>query len=145
VIKKMRILSERKNRTPYTLFRGLVASVGAGLGVLFFIMTRGSAAALTAGETGLRTTATNAGLNTATSIPQYVGSIISAILGIIGVVFLILIVYGGMQWMLAQGEEKKVGDARGLIFHAIIGLILVFSAYAISNFVVGALISQAIK
>jgi hypothetical protein len=102
-------------------------------------------AAITSGKTGLIETARTAGLNTAASVPKYVGGIISAILAIIGVIFLILIVYGGMLWMLAEGDETKVGKARGFIFHSIIGLILVFSAYAITNFVVNILITQAIQ
>ena len=114
--------------------------------VLFssFIGTSVSAA-ITSIDTGLINTAKRAGLNDTATVPQYVGGIISAILGVIGVIFRILIVYGGMLWMLAEGDETKVGKARGFIFHAIVGLIIVFSAYAITNFVVGTLITQSIQ
>lgn len=109
----------------------------------FFLCSKVSA--LDSSQTGLSQTAQRATLNVTKTVPQYVGGIISAILGIIGVVFLILIVYAGILWMLAEGDETKVGKARGLIFHAIIGLILVFSAYAITRFVVDILITQSIK
>ena len=104
------------------------------------------AQALTSAETGLVNTASNAGLRTSDfSVQQFVGTVINAALGIIGVVFLILIIYGGLMWMLSEGDETKIGKARGLIFHSIIGLILVLSAYAITNFVVGTLITQTIQ
>lgn len=104
------------------------------------------AAAINSSQTGLIETATNAGLNTANvSVPTFVGTVINIILSIIGVVFLILIVYGGVQWMLAQGEESKIGKARGLILHSIIGLMIILAAYAISSFVVNTLISQTLQ
>ncbi|MEK7123168.1 MAG: hypothetical protein AAB855_04935, partial [Patescibacteria group bacterium] len=71
--------------------------------------------------------------------------VINAALGIIGVVFLVLIVYGGLMWMLSEGDETKVGKARGLIFHSIIGLIIVLGAYAITNFVVTSLIQKTVQ
>lgn len=104
------------------------------------------AAVLTPAGTGLPETAANAGYQTrGTSVPQFVGVVVNAALGIIGVVFLVLIVYGGMLWMLSEGDETKVGSARGLIFHSIIGLILVLSAYAITSFVVGSLIKNTLN
>lgn len=104
------------------------------------------AVVLTPADTGLPETAANAGYRTTgTSVPQFVGVIINAALGIIGVIFLVLIVYGGMLWMLSEGDETKVGNARGLIFHSIIGLILVLSAYAITSFVVGSLIKGTLN
>ncbi len=113
--------------------------------ILAFTFLASQASALTSAGTGLEATARQATLKVGQTVPQYVGAIISAILGIIGVIFLILIVYGGIQWMLAEGDENKVGKARGFIFHAIIGLILVFSAYAITNFVVNILTTQSIQ
>lgn len=114
--------------------------------VLFSFLAQKVSAVITSGGTGLIDTANQAGLKTTTiDVPQYVGGIISAILGVIGVIFLVLIVYGGLLWMLAEGDETKVGKARGFIFHSIIGLILVFSAFAITNFVVNILITESIQ
>lgn len=103
-------------------------------------------AAITTADTGLPVTATNAGLKTGTfSLEQFVGTVINAVLGIIGVVFLVLVVYGGLLWMLSEGDENKVGKARGLILHSMIGLILVLAAYAVTNFVVNAIITQTVQ
>ena len=68
-----------------------------------------------------------------------VGGVIFVILSLLGIVFIVLIVYAGFKWMLAQGEEAKVTEARNLIMHSIIGLIIVLAAYAISYFVINTL------
>ncbi|GEM_PF-854181 len=142
----MRDIFPRKQSSFYSSTR---ENISCGLIVvsffLFFLWTK-TVSAITSVDTGLKATADQATLNTTVTadVPHYVGGIVSAILGIIGVIFLVLIVYGGLLWMLAEGDETKVGKARGFIFHAIIGLILVFSAFAITNFVVNILITQAI-
>jgi amino acid transporter len=64
-----------------------------------------------------------------------VGTIISTVLSVVGSIFIIIVVYGGFIWMLANGEEKKVTKAKSLIRQAIIGLIVVVAAYAISLFI----------
>lgn len=99
-------------------------------------------------DTGLKKTAESARYlvdEKVVSVPQFAGTVINAALGIIGVVFLVLIVYGGLLWMLSEGDETKVGKARGLIFHSIIGLIVVLAAYAITSFVVGSLIAETLN
>lgn len=97
-------------------------------------------------DTGLNGTATNAGYKvTDVSVPQFAGTVINVALGILGIVFLVLIVYGGMLWMLSEGDDTKVGKARGLIFHSIIGLIVVLAAYAITSFIVLSLIQGTLN
>ncbi|MCK9438948.1 MAG: hypothetical protein WCY43_03235 [Patescibacteria group bacterium] len=64
-----------------------------------------------------------------------VGVIIGAILSFIAVVFMILIIYAGILWMIARGNEQQVDRAKNLIIQAIIGLIIVLSAYIITNFI----------
>ena len=58
-----------------------------------------------------------------------------AFLGILGVIFIVLMVYAGYNWMTASGDQAKVDKAKDTIFRAIIGLIIVVGAYAIWNFV----------
>ena len=65
-----------------------------------------------------------------------VGKIISAGLGLLGIVFLILMLYGGYTWMVARGSEEKVEKAKDLITAAIIGLIIIIGGYAIANLVI---------
>lgn len=64
-----------------------------------------------------------------------IGSIIKAVLAFMGVIFLILMIYGGFKWMMAKGNEQDVTAAKDIIRNAIIGLIVVLSAYAITTFI----------
>ena len=67
---------------------------------------------------------------------------ITTILSLLGVIFLILIVYAGIKWMLAGGNEQQVEGAQNILKRAIIGLIIVLAAYAISYFILNVLISD---
>jgi len=92
---------------------------------------------------GLSDTANSAGLKTglgAKSVPEIVGSVIGIGLSLLGVIFLVLMVYGGTLWMTSYGNEQKVTKAKDLIISAVIGLIIVLAAYTITQFIVGALI-----
>lgn len=68
-------------------------------------------------------------------LPVIVGNIIRIILGLLGLIFLILVIYGGLRWMTAQGDSGAIEDARDTIVHAVIGLVIVLSAYTITAFV----------
>lgn len=70
----------------------------------------------------------------------FIGILVQAALQIVGIVFLILIVYGGFRWMSASGVQKQIEEAQKVIIHSVIGLIIVVLAYGISIFVVKALL-----
>lgn len=63
------------------------------------------------------------------------GTAISGILSLVGVIFLVLMVYAGIIWMTARGEETKTENAKKTIIASVIGLFIVVSAYAITKFV----------
>ncbi len=69
-------------------------------------------------------------------LAETVGTIISSFLGLLGVVFLVLMVYAGYTWMTAQGDEKKVEKAKDTIKNCVIGLALVLTAYGITRLIV---------
>ena len=75
------------------------------------------------------------------SIFTITGNIINIVLGLLGIIFLILIIVGGIQWMLSSGDQGRVDAARKLLTNAVIGLALVLTAYAISFFVIQTLIT----
>jgi len=77
--------------------------------------------------------------NQTTDIYAIIGTIIQVLLSLLGVIFISLLVYGGVLWMTSEGDESKVEKAQGIIQNATIGLIIVVSAYAISYFVINAL------
>lgn len=69
------------------------------------------------------------------SLPELIGSVISVGLSLIGFVFLGLALYAGYKWMTAQGNEKDVTVARDTLINASVGIILIISAYALTNFI----------
>ncbi len=68
-------------------------------------------------------------------LPTVVGTIVQGLLASLGVVFLILIIAGGYQWMTAAGAEEKITKAKGLIVNAVIGLIIVLGSYILYSFI----------
>lgn len=95
-------------------------------------------------HSGLEETANAAGIpkQGASSIPTRIGTIISEALGFVGVIFLVLMIIGGLMWMTAAGNEQRVEKAKVLITNAVIGMIIVFSAYAITYFVTNTLLGS---
>lgn len=63
-------------------------------------------------------------------------NIIRIILGFLGIITIVIILYGGFIWMSSFGEEDKIDRAKKLISAGVVGLVVVLAAYAISNFVV---------
>lgn len=62
---------------------------------------------------------------------EIIGIVVGVLLGFLGVIFVILTIYAGYNWMTARGNEEQVTKAKDTLKNAIIGLILVISAYAI--------------
>jgi hypothetical protein len=83
----------------------------------------------------LEITAKAAGFAEPKSIAEIMGAIIGTFLSLLGVIFLILIMYGGFTWMTSGGNEIKVLKAKKILTEAIIGLIIILSAYSITYFV----------
>lgn len=64
--------------------------------------------------------------------------ITNTILFAVGTISVIMLIYGGLRYIISGGDSKKVTDAKNTIMYAIIGLIIVFLSYAIVNFVISA-------
>lgn len=64
-----------------------------------------------------------------------VARVIQIVLGFLGIIFLILIIISGFNWMMAGGNEEQIKTAQGRIKNAIIGLVIVLAAYAITYFI----------
>lgn len=89
--------------------------------------------------TGVDSAGSTAGLADASDLPSLVGRGIGVLLGLLGILFVVLVVYAGFLYLTAQGEDTNVKKAKKLLSQAVIGLILIVSAYAISNVVIDSL------
>ena len=68
--------------------------------------------------------------------------ITNTILYIVGIVAVIMLIVGGIKYVVSGGDSKKVTDAKNTVLYAIIGLVVCFLAFAIVNFVISALPSD---
>lgn len=63
----------------------------------------------------------------------------NTILYIVGIIAVIMLIIGGIRYVISGGDSKKVTDAKNTVLYAIIGLVISFLAFAIVNFVITAL------
>ena len=69
------------------------------------------------------------------------GYVLKAALALVAIVFFIIIFYGGFKWLLARGNEESITKAKSTVIGAIIGLLIVVGAYAMTNFITSRIIS----
>lgn len=73
---------------------------------------------------------------TSTDVRTTTASIINVALGLLGMIAVVIFVYGGFLWMTAAGNDEQVGKAKTMMIQAVVGMAIILSAYAIVNFVV---------
>lgn len=110
------------------------------VGVLFLSAWQVRAGVLDANTVGqldnnVKTIQTNAGYDPNVTVGSVVASVIKTFLGVLGVIFIILVIYAGFNWMTAAGDEDKIKKATDTLRTALIGLIIIIAAYSITYFV----------
>lgn len=68
-------------------------------------------------------------------IQGIISGAIGLVLILVSLVFFFILVLGGLKWITSGGDEKKVGEARSQITNALIGLAIVFAAWAIMRLI----------
>lgn len=77
----------------------------------------------------------NYDINTVQTPMTILGTLISIGLGLLGVIFVVLVIVAGYKWMMAGGDSKKIDESKDSLWRAVIGLIITVSAYAIKAYV----------
>ncbi len=129
------MLEKQKARNRIKKFFSLIA-----LFLTFLISNHAYAIGLnpdTVGQMGDQAGSFNdsAGYDAGAMPADIIASFIQAFLGLLGIIFIIIIILAGYNWLTAGGNEEKVEKAQKLIFRGIIGLIIIASAYIITGFV----------
>jgi hypothetical protein len=89
------------------------------------------------GQTGLKDVGSVFGGTRAERDPRELAAdIITIVLGFLAVIFLALVVFAGVQYMTSGGNQDKAKKALDLLKNAIIGLIIVLVAWAITRFAI---------
>lgn len=71
----------------------------------------------------------------AVTVTSLVSGIIRLLLVIAALVFFIMLVIGGIQWIMSGGDKAASENARKRITSALVGLAIVFSAWAIATLI----------
>lgn len=86
----------------------------------------------------------DAGVNLGSrTIQETIGGIINVFLGFLGILATLLLLYGGYLWMTSRGNSDRIERAKMLIASALIGLVIIVSAYALARFILGRLYEEA--
>lgn len=81
-------------------------------------------------------TALKAGFTTKDTSPAAVaGALVNTFLSLIGIIFIILIIYAGFKWMTAGGNEEQVTKAKSTIVNSVIGIVVVMGAFVLYRFI----------
>lgn len=60
-----------------------------------------------------------------------ISGLISLVMLVAALLFFFMLIWGGIKWVTSEGDEKKVASARAQITSALIGLAIIFAAWAI--------------
>ena len=89
--------------------------------------------------------AENAGLNVIeagkgeSTVLNIIGGLTNTLLSIVGIIFFGLMLWAGVRWMSSHGNEEIVNEAKNTIRTAVIGILIVFSSFIVTNFVLNQL------
>lgn len=70
--------------------------------------------------------------------PDMVKNIINTLLYVLGIIAVIMIIIGGIRYVVSAGDSSAITAAKNTILYAVIGLVVAILAFAIVNFVVTA-------
>ena len=126
---------------------GLIAMVGVvGLGAMGAPSayancadtpnTPACAAQRGANATGTQNNSCGTDGKSACGIGDVIKTVINVLLFIIGSLSVIMIIFGGIKYVISNGDSSQITSAKNTIMYAVIGLIVALLAYAIVNFVV---------
>lgn len=74
-----------------------------------------------------------------TSLSQQIKTVVNILLFVLGAIAVIMIVIGGIRYALSGGDSSAITAAKNTILYAVIGLVVAVLAYAIVDFVLGAI------
>lgn len=69
-------------------------------------------------------------------IYQIIALLIRVVLGFVGIIMVLVVIAAGFKWMTAGGNEDKVSEAKRSLVSAVIGLVIILSAWAIVQFII---------
>ncbi len=62
--------------------------------------------------------------------------IINIVLSFLGLIALVVVLFGGFKWMTSGGNQEQVGQAKKMLIAGLIGLVIVLLSWGIATFVI---------
>lgn len=84
--------------------------------------------------------ASNAGFSTGPSITIIIARLIRTVISLLGIIAVVIVLYGGFMYMTAGGNEERVKKAKNAIKNGLIGLVIVLMSFTIAQFIVSRLV-----
>lgn len=78
------------------------------------------------------------GLTQTTNVRDYIKNIVNFALGFLGILAVVIIIYGGFLYVTAAGNDEKAGKGKKAVTYAITGLLIIMGSFAIVNTVLQA-------
>lgn len=63
------------------------------------------------------------------------GRVVNIVAAVAGLIFLAMLLVAGFRWLTAGGDQKALSSARGMLFSAFIGMILVVASFIIAQII----------
>lgn len=93
--------------------------------------------------TQLGTTVKTVGGNSDKQLESNINTILTSIIGVLGLVCVVVMIVGGINYMTSAGDTNKVEKGKKTILYGAIGLIICALSFAIVNFVISDIIKPA--
>ena len=79
---------------------------------------------------------------TGKNLTSSIVDIINAVIGVLGLVCVVVMIIGGVNYMTSSGDAGKVKKGKDTILYGLIGLVICVLAFALVNFVIINIIGQ---
>ena len=76
-------------------------------------------------------------------IRSFLAGFVQTTLGMVGIIFFLIMLYGGFLWLTAGGNDENVSRARKILGHGVVGFIVTLGAMIIVRFVADLIIGAA--
>ncbi|MFA6305549.1 MAG: PKD domain-containing protein [Candidatus Gracilibacteria bacterium] len=78
----------------------------------------------------------NPAITASSDVREFVLKVVNFALGFLGLIAVIIVIYGGVLYLTAAGAEENTGKAKKAIMYAVIGLIIILGSFALVNTVI---------
>ncbi len=85
------------------------------------------------GLTAPDTSGYDKGLVQTTNIRDYIKNVVNFVLGFLGIISIVIIIYGGFLYVTAAGKEEQAGKGKKAITYALVGILIILGSFAIVN------------